>query len=87
VVSGLAAGIDTGALSGVLSVGGRAVAVMGTGLHHSYPKQNADLQERISKVGLVISQFLLLPERSALRGRPPVMPSGAAGPLSPWLLD
>jgi DNA processing protein len=58
VVSGLAAGIDTGALSGVLSAGGRAVAVIGTGLHHSYPKQNADLQERISRLGLVISQFL-----------------------------
>lgn len=58
VVSGLAAGIDTGALSGALSAGGRAVAVIGTGLHHSYPKENADLQERISKVGLVISQFL-----------------------------
>lgn len=58
VVSGLAAGIDTGALSGTLSIGGRAVAVIGTGLHHSYPKENADLQERISRVGLVISQFL-----------------------------
>jgi DNA processing protein len=58
VVSGLAAGIDTGALSGALSVGGRAVAVIGTGIHHSYPKENADLQEQISKVGLVISQFL-----------------------------
>jgi DNA processing protein len=34
------------------------VAVIGTGLHHSYPKENADLQARISKVGLVISQFL-----------------------------
>lgn len=58
VVSGLAAGIDTGALSGALSAGGRAVAVIGTGLHHSYPKQNADLQDRIGRVGLVISQFL-----------------------------
>jgi DNA processing protein len=58
VVSGLAAGIDTGALSGALSANGRAVAVIGTGLHHSYPKENADLQARISKVGLVISQFL-----------------------------
>jgi DNA processing protein len=57
VVSGLAAGIDTGALSGALSANGRAVAVIGTGLHHSYPKENADLQVRISKVGLVISQF------------------------------
>jgi DNA processing protein len=58
VVSGLAAGIDTGALSGALSAGGRAVAVIGTGLRRSYPKENAELQEQISKVGLVISQFL-----------------------------
>jgi DNA processing protein len=58
VVSGLAAGIDTGALSGALSANGRAVAVIGTGLHHSYPRENADLQARIGKVGLIISQFL-----------------------------
>jgi DNA processing protein len=58
VISGLAAGIDTGALSGALSANGRAVAVIGTGLHRSYPKQNAGLQDRISDVGLVISQFL-----------------------------
>lgn len=58
VVSGLAAGIDTGALSGALSAGGRAVAVIGTGLRHSYPKENAALQEQIANVGLVISQFL-----------------------------
>jgi len=58
VVSGLAAGIDTAALSGALSVGGRTAAVIGTGLRRSYPKDNADLQERIAKVGLLISQFL-----------------------------
>lgn len=58
VVSGLAAGIDTGALEGALEAGGRAVAVIGTGLHHSYPKSNAPLQERIAREGLVISQFL-----------------------------
>ena len=58
VVSGLAAGIDTAALSGALSAGGRAVAVIGTGLRRSYPKENANLQERIGRVGLVMSQFL-----------------------------
>jgi DNA processing protein len=58
VVSGLAAGIDTAALNGTLSVSGRAVAVIGTGLRRSYPKENTDLQDRIARVGLLISQFL-----------------------------
>lgn len=58
VVSGLAVGIDTAALSGALSEGGRVVAVIGTGLRRSYPKENAQLQDRIGQVGLVISQFL-----------------------------
>jgi len=58
VVSGLAAGIDTAALRGVLGADGRAVAVIGTGLRRTYPKENAGLQERIARKGLVISQFL-----------------------------
>ncbi len=58
VVSGLAAGIDTAALTGALSAGGRAVAVIGTGLGRSYPKENAGLQQRIGEAGLVLSQFL-----------------------------
>lgn len=57
VVSGLAAGIDTAAHGSALAVGGRTVAVIGTGLRHSYPAQNARLQQEIAKRGLVISQF------------------------------
>lgn len=57
VISGLAAGIDTAALSGALSEGGRVVAVIGTGLRLSYPRENAKLQARIGDVGLLISQF------------------------------
>jgi DNA processing protein len=75
VISGLAVGIDTAALSGALSAGGRAVAVIGTGLHHAYPNQNSDLQDWISKVGLVISQFLpdTPPVKSAFPMRNAVM--------------
>lgn len=57
VVSGLAAGIDTAAHGTALAVGGRTVAVIGTGLRRSYPAPNARLQQEIAERGLVISQF------------------------------
>jgi DNA processing protein len=58
VISGLAAGIDTAAHVVALDAGGRTVAVIGTGLRRAYPKENAELQRRISEEGLVLSQFL-----------------------------
>ncbi|MYD93230.1 MAG: DNA-processing protein DprA [Chloroflexi bacterium] len=56
VVSGLAAGIDTAAHETAISLGGQTVAVIGTPLSATYPKENAELQRRIAKEYLLISQ-------------------------------
>ncbi|BEP13923.1 hypothetical protein acdb102_22340 [Acidothermaceae bacterium B102] len=58
VISGLAAGIDTAAHRGALKAGGRTVAVIGTGLRRSFPKENTELQALIAARCLVVSQFL-----------------------------
>jgi DNA processing protein len=57
VVSGLAAGIDTEALTGAIEAGGRVVAVIGTPLDQAYPAANRDLQEAIYRDHLLVSQF------------------------------
>lgn len=60
VVSGLAAGIDTAAHNGALEAGGRTIAVLGTPLSETYPPENAELQRRLAREQLVISQVPLL---------------------------
>lgn len=57
VVSGLAKGIDTEALTAALDSGGKVIAVIGTPLDKAYPAENKELQERIYRDHLLISQF------------------------------
>ncbi len=57
VVSGLARGIDTAAHEGALSVGGKTVAVLGTGIDIIYPSENLGLYRRIAETGAVLSEF------------------------------
>ncbi len=56
IVSGLAAGVDTEAHMTALAEGGRTIAVIGTPLSFAYPRTNAELQEKIGRDFLVISQ-------------------------------
>jgi DNA processing protein len=56
IVSGLASGIDTVAHETAIEVGGRTIAVIGTPLSHAYPKDNAELQRKIAREFLLISQ-------------------------------
>lgn len=60
VASGLAKGIDTAALTGALDAGGRVIAVIGTPLGTSYPKENKALQDRIAADHLLVSQVPVL---------------------------
>lgn len=57
VVSGLARGVDTAAHEGALSVGGRTVGVLGTGIDIIYPPENLELYRRIEAAGAVLSEF------------------------------
>ncbi len=56
ICSGLARGVDTAAHNGALATG--TIAVLGTGLDIIYPKENAELQERIANEGLLLSEHL-----------------------------
>jgi DNA processing protein len=57
IVSGMARGIDTEAHTGCLEGGEVTIAVLGTGIDVSFPRENAKLMDRISRNGCVISEF------------------------------
>ncbi|MCP5348410.1 MAG: DNA-processing protein DprA [Gammaproteobacteria bacterium] len=56
IVSGLAKGVDTITHTTAMEQGGRTIAVIGTPLSHTYPKDNIDLQKEIANNFLLISQ-------------------------------
>lgn len=57
IVSGLAKGIDTVGHKTAIEYGGRTIAVIGTPLNEVYPKENLELQNKLKKNHLVISQY------------------------------
>ena len=57
VASGLAAGIDAAAHTATLDVGGRTLAVIGTGVDRVYPAGHAGLQRTIAEQGAVTRCF------------------------------
>jgi DNA processing protein len=56
VVSGLAAGIDTAAHTTAIEASGRTIAVIGTPIDQTYPAANTELQKKIAREHLLISQ-------------------------------
>ena len=57
ITSGLAYGIDAAAHRAALNIGGKTVAVLGSGIDSIYPAANRELAAAISQQGAVISDF------------------------------
>lgn len=57
VVSGLAEGVDTEAMSSAIAHQGRTIGVIGTPIDKAYPAKNADLQQEVYRDHLLVSQF------------------------------
>jgi DNA processing protein len=74
IMSGMARGVDTAAHKGALDVGGKTVAVWGTGIDVVYPKENKKLAERIVETGgTIVSEYPLgtfpAPQNFPIRNR------------------
>lgn len=57
IVSGLARGVDTEAMTACIDAGGRTIGVLGTGLDKATPAANGPLQTLVYEQHLLVSQF------------------------------
>jgi DNA processing protein len=57
IVSGLARGIDAVAHQAALDVGGRTIAVLGSGIRNIYPPEHRRLADQIAASGAILSGF------------------------------
>ncbi|EST13080.1 DNA-binding protein [Sporolactobacillus laevolacticus DSM 442] len=55
IISGMAMGVD--GMAHQLSLAGRTIAVLGSGLYHPYPLQHRQLYQRLCDAQLVISEY------------------------------
>ena len=72
IISGLAKGIDSAAHLGTIEAKRKTIAVLGNGLDIIYPKQNANLADKILKTGgAIISEYPLgtLPKKQNFPAR------------------
>jgi DNA processing protein len=60
VVSGLARGIDTAAHMAAIEANGQTIGVIGTPVSEVYPRENQELQARIARDYLIVSQVPVL---------------------------
>ena len=57
IVSGLAYGVDSIAHRKTLAVGGKTIAVLGSGFNNIYPAEHTSLAREIEEKGLLISEY------------------------------
>lgn len=57
IVSGLAKGIDSMVHKTTIENGGKTIAILGTPLNKTYPKENTSLQKEITEKHLAVSQY------------------------------